>query len=275
MTILTIMPREVQAVIASGVPFDLIDVRTGMEFTTVHAVGAQHVPLSGLDPAAVMAGRRAPKDDPLYIICASGARSASAARAFVDAGITNVFSVAGGIGAWASAGLPVERNATMGMVRQVAIYAVVFAAAMALMPCSPFSIWGSAACPVVPAVAAPISPSNASGVVPGATAFDFTRDVVEASKTKPVLVDFFATWCGPCKMLAPELDAVVQARGVGLALVRVDVDQHSDVAKSQSIESVPEVRLWKDGQEVARFVGFRTRDAIGTWIDAAIAGKAP
>jgi rhodanese-related sulfurtransferase len=153
MAIRTITPNEVQAVIASGKPVDLIDVRTGMEFASVHATAARHVPLSSLDPAAVMRQRAAGADDPVYIICASGMRSASAAQAFIDAGFSNVYSVAGGTSAWAAAGLPVIRGKVGSIVRQVAIIGAVLAVVLWLMPCSPWCLWRST-CPISPPSAA-------------------------------------------------------------------------------------------------------------------------
>lgn len=273
MPVPVITPAEVQAVIAGGRAVDLIDVRTASEFAAVHAVGARHVPLSGLDPAAVMAARRAPEGDPLYLICASGGRSAAAAQAFIDAGFANVRSVAGGTGAWAAAGLPVERRAgaaALGVVRQLAIYLAVFAGIMLLMPCSPWSLWGAAWCPVTKA-----SPGGPAAVTPAAAGFDFARDVVEASRRRPVVVDFSATWCGPCTMLAPELEAVAQERKSSVAFVSIDVDQHREAAAAQDVDGIPAVRLWRDGREVARFTGYRSRDEVAAWLDAAPASAAP
>lgn len=275
MAVRTVTPAEVQAAIARGGPVDLIDVRTGLEFNGAHAVGARHVPLSGLDPAAVMAARRSPEDATVYVICKSGARSASACAAFLDAGFANVASVAGGTDAWVAAGLPVERNAKAamtGVLRQIGIMAAVAAIVLFLMPCSPYSVWGGAWCPVGSGSAAPAAADAAHAA--GAD-FDFDRDVVAASRTAPVLIDFNATWCGPCKMLAPELDQVVAARAGKLTLVGIDVDSHRAAAVAQDVSSIPDVRLWKDGREIARFIGYRDQAKIAAWIDGALVEPAP
>jgi thioredoxin len=281
MSVRTISPADVQAIIASGRPVDLIDVRTGLEFNGAHAVGARHAPLSGLEPAAVLANRLGAADEPVYIICKSGSRSASACTAFINAGFSNVFSVAGGTDAWVGAGLPTERNAkaaSMGLLRQVAIMGAVLVVILFLMPCSPLSLWGGAWCPSnVTASAsanAPSVPGSPAGVS-AVPAFDFARDVVAASSTTPVLVDFHATWCGPCKMLGPELAALASERAGRLNLVSIDVDKHRTVAFDQQVESIPDIRLWKDGHEIARFIGYRPRADVAAWIDAAVAGRTP
>jgi len=271
-TIRSITPGEVQARIARGETVDLIDVRTGMEWNGGHAVGARHVPLSRLDPAAVVSQRVGKPDEPIYVICASGGRSASACEAFHRAGFTQAVNVEGGTSAWSRAGLPMERNlkaASLGMVKQVAIFAAVAAAVLFLMPCSPLTVWGSAYCPIT-ATAQP-----ATTTPPGAAAasLNFERDVITASATVPVLVDFNATWCGPCKKLGPEIEAVAKERGDRLRLVSIDVDQHGPIAQAQAVSSIPDIRLWVGGKEVARFVGFRPRAEIATWIDQAMAAK--
>jgi len=269
----SITPAEVQARIARGETVDLIDVRTGMEWNGAHAVGARHVPLSRLDPAAVVSQRVGKPDDPIYVICASGGRSASACEAFHRAGFTQAVNVEGGTSAWSRAGLPMERNlkaASLGMVKQVAVLGVVAAAVLFLMPCSPLSVWGSAYCPTT-ATAQPVTTTPPGVSV--AASLNFERDVIAASATVPVLVDFNATWCGPCKLLGPEIEALAKERGDRLRLVQIDVDQHGPIAQAQSVSSIPDVRLWVGGKEIARFVGFRPRAEIATWIDQATATK--
>lgn len=274
MAIRTASPQEVQAAIASGRPVDLIDVRSASEYAAEHAVGARHVPLSTLDPAAVMRGRTGAAGDPVYIICRSGARSAAACGAFIDAGFPDVRSVSGGTSAWAAAGLPIARQAggggPPGMVRQIAIMTVVAAAILFVMPCSPLSVWGSAWCPVQ-ASESPAPSSSPAPAQAAADGLDFARDVVAASAAKPVLVDFNATWCGPCTLLAPELEAAVSARGGAVVLVPIDVDRHGGIATAQKVEGIPDVRLWRGGAEVARFVGYKSRADITAWLDQALA----
>ncbi len=280
MAISSITPAEVNARIARGEPVDLIDVRTGMEWNGGHAVGARHVPLSQLDPAAIVRERVGKPDDPIYVICASGGRSASACEAFHRAGFTQAVNVEGGTSAWKRAGLPMERNpkaVSMSLVMEVAMLGLVVGAVLFLMPCSPISVWGAAYCPTSsvaqPTAATP--PGTAPLVAPldAAAGLDFDRDVIAASATVPVLVDFSATWCGPCKLLAPELEALAKQRGDRLRVVQIDVDQHGPIAQSHGVSAVPDVRLWMGGKEVASFVGFRSQTAIATWIDQATATK--
>lgn len=105
--------------------FDMIDVRTRMEFYEVHAVGALNVPLDTLDPDLIMASRGDRAQEPLYVICRSGGRSAQACKAFANAGFENVVNVDGGTLAWIAAGLPVNRGTKkmISLERQVRIVA--------------------------------------------------------------------------------------------------------------------------------------------------------
>jgi len=103
---------------------ELIDVRTPLEFREVHAVIARNVPLDSLDPQAVMKQRDGTANDPLYLICHTGSRASKACQQFIDAGYTNVVSVAGGTQAWDEAGLAVVRGKkTVSLERQVRIAA--------------------------------------------------------------------------------------------------------------------------------------------------------
>ncbi len=89
---------------------DVIDVRMPTEFREIHAQCARNVPLDSLDPRAVMAARNGSADQPLYVICRSGNRSAQACKKFIDAGFENVINVEGGTVAWEKAKLPVVRG---------------------------------------------------------------------------------------------------------------------------------------------------------------------
>lgn len=87
------------------------------------------------------------------------------------------------------------------------------------------------------------------------------KELVTNSK-KTVLVDFFATWCGPCKMLAPVLEGVQDEVGDSAQIYKVDIDECMDLAKSFGIMSVPTMIVFKDGQEVNRLVGLRPKNLI-------------
>lgn len=124
MSVQTITPREVEDLRRRGLPVDLIDVRTPVEYREVHAEPARLVPLDRLVPGAVMEARNGARDEPLYVICRSGGRGRQACEAFHSAGFTNVMNVEGGTVAWERAGLPVVRGQkAMSLERQVRIAA--------------------------------------------------------------------------------------------------------------------------------------------------------
>ena len=85
--------------------------------------------------------------------------------------------------------------------------------------------------------------------------FDFKRDVLDSSHRQPVLVDFYAPWCGPCTMLGPVIEEAVRKSAGPLKLVKLNTDEHRDLAVSAGISSIPDVRLFRDGQQVGSFLG--------------------
>ena len=80
-----------------------------------------------------------------------------------------------------------------------------------------------------------------------------------------VLIDFYATWCGPCKMLQPELEELVK-RNKDIVICKVDVDKHSELSRSYGIMSVPTLMLYKDGSLVKKMAGYMPVDALMEWI---------
>ena len=84
----------------------------------------------------------------------------------------------------------------------------------------------------------------------------FDKEVIEASKTSPVMVDFFATWCGPCKKLSPLLEDA--ANKYGFKLVVVDVDKNNDLSETYNISSIPHVFCFHKGSKVMDFKGYDT-----------------
>ena len=88
---------------------------------------------------------------------------------------------------------------------------------------------------------------------------EFEAEVLKSKK--PVVVDFFATWCGPCKMLGPVLEEVAdEAKDV--IIVKVDIDDNMDLAQQFGIMSVPTLMIFKNGEEIGREIGFRPKEHI-------------
>jgi rhodanese-related sulfurtransferase len=105
----TIAPRELQRLVAGGVPAELLDVRTPAEHAAAHVPGAKLVPLAELD-ATVYLQQRAPDSGPLYVLCQSGGRARRAIAKFEQAGFHGCVLVQGGTEGWIDAGLPVNRS---------------------------------------------------------------------------------------------------------------------------------------------------------------------
>lgn len=80
-----------------------------------------------------------------------------------------------------------------------------------------------------------------------------------------VLVDFFATWCGPCKMLAPVLEEFASDRGVSVA--KVDIDESRELAKQFGVMSVPTLILFQGGKLVAQHTGFMPKELLSQWVE--------
>jgi thioredoxin 1 len=93
----------------------------------------------------------------------------------------------------------------------------------------------------------------------------FEKDVLQASK--PVLVDFWAEWCAPCRMLAPTIDAVAEQFGDNASVVKVNVDDNSTVAQRYGIKGIPTLILFNAGKEVERVVGATSKESISRMIE--------
>jgi len=93
----------------------------------------------------------------------------------------------------------------------------------------------------------------------------FDQAVLQSSK--PVLVDFFAEWCGPCKMAAPILDSLADEYKDKATIVKVDVDENNPLAGKYGVMSIPTVVLFKSGQEVDRKIGFAGEEGYREMLD--------
>jgi len=104
---------------------------------------------------------------------------------------------------------------------------------------------------------------------------DFQRDVIEASHRQPVLVDFHAHWCGPCRMLGPVLDEAVRSAAGPLKLVKINTDENQAIALAAEVSGIPDVRLFINGVQVGGFTGFRPKPEVQRFIAEHLAQPAP
>lgn len=102
----------------------------------------------------------------------------------------------------------------------------------------------------------------------------FDRDVIERSKKTPMVVDFWAEWCGPCKALSPALEAAEASRGGRVLLAKVDVDSNQALAGRYGVQGIPAVKAFRDGKVASEFVGALPPAKVEEFFDSLVPSKA-
>jgi putative thioredoxin len=111
------------------------------------------------------------------------------------------------------------------------------------------------------------TPAPADGLVKDTTTQGFVKDVIEESRRQPVLVDFWAEWCGPCKQLTPVLEKAVKAAKGKVKLVKMDIDKHPAIPGQMGIQSIPAVIAFVNGQPADGFLGALPEGQVTAFIE--------
>ena len=95
---------------------------------------------------------------------------------------------------------------------------------------------------------------------------DFEADVIERSRTVPVLVDFWAEWCGPCKMIGPSLDEISNEMAGKVKIAKLNIDENPELAAKFGVRSIPTLMMFKGGEVADIKVGAAPKTALSAWI---------
>jgi putative thioredoxin len=120
------------------------------------------------------------------------------------------------------------------------------------------------------------TPPAASGdLIKDTTTQGFRQDVMQESMKQPVLVDFWAPWCGPCKQLTPVIEKVVKAAGGKVKLVKMNIDEHPQIAGQLGVKSIPAVFAFQNGQPVDGFMGALPESQIKSFVERLVGALGP
>ena len=125
-----------------------------------------------------------------------------------------------------------------------------------------------------------VAASAPAGVPPGALIKEssdqaFKADVIDASREQPVLVDFWAPWCGPCRQLTPTIEKVVNEKAGAIRLVKINIDEHPQIAGQLGVQSIPAVFAFAGGRPVDGFMGALPESEVRRFADKVIAAQPP
>jgi len=132
--------------------------------------------------------------------------------------------------------------------------------------------FGGAGSGAVQPAATPGAPAAGGALIKETTTADFQKDVIAESRNQPVLVDFWAPWCGPCRQLTPLIEAAVQKAGGAVKLVKMNIDEHPAIAGQMGVQSIPAVVAFHNGQPVDGFMGAIPETQINEFIAKITAG---
>lgn len=201
-------PQDFQKTLASAKDPVLVDVRTPGEFTRGHLEGATLIDVSQRDAAQKL--NRLPKNQPIFVYCLSGSRSADAAYFLKKQGFTNVYNLSGGVMSWNRAGLPMAKTTA--------------------------------------AIAKP----------------DWTTERLKSAvnKPKPVIVNFYAPWCAPCKKMEPGFFSISKDFAASVDLLKIDLDKNAALAETEKVPAIPVTRVYKGGRLIIEKNGFLSDEEI-------------